>query len=70
MFEFKASELKILDVYTEDDGETWWRVISIDPEPPSAVRVYAQCTSSQNSEASAGDYCSYVYDCDLVLTVK
>lgn len=70
MLELKVKDLTVGDEYTQDQGDTWWKVIANDHER-SAVRrrrVMAECVGSQVPGIVVGDVESGVYDAtDLVI---
>lgn len=74
MFEFEARQLKPGDVFTDDDGETWWKVTSIAHEPRhEGYRIFSECVETQvqvSDLITIGSYQSGLYDADERVVVR
>lgn len=64
MFEFKASDIKVGDVFTVDQGMSWWRAVRVEVRD-CGDKVWIEATGVYNGAIS-----SEVYDADDKFTVK
>ncbi len=71
MIEFKVQDLSVGDEYTQDHGDTWWKVESIvQDHGADAMRINATCVGSQVSGIDVGSYESGPYDHDTLVVVR